>query len=57
MSSVLQDYHQPAVLDYVVQALNVGFGEKTIREINLTVLFFFLKIIIDCFDEATDVKQ
>jgi len=46
---VLKDYPQPFLLNYVIGALNVAFeDEHCVRKENMTVLFFFVKILIDC---------
>lgn len=46
---VLKDYPQPFLLNYVIGALNVAYeDEHCVRKENMTVLFFFMKILIDC---------
>ena len=53
ISKVLEGYHQPELLSYIVGALGVAQQEeRKIRDYNMTIVFFFLKILIDCFDKA-----
>lgn len=50
--TILQDYNQPEVLRYVVEALMEDDDEDVdIQEENIGLMMIYLKTVIDCFDK------
>lgn len=50
--TILQDYNQPEVLKYVVEALMEDDDEDVdIQEENIGLMMIYLKTVIDCFDK------
>ena len=50
--TILQDYNQPEVLRYVVEALMEDDDEDVdIQEENFGLMMIYLKTVIDCFDK------
>jgi len=51
-ATILEDYNQPEVLRYVVEALMEDDEEAVdIREENIGMMMIYLKTVIDCFDK------
>lgn len=54
ITSIFGNYAQPELLKFIISAIGVAQRDrKCVRKENVTMIFFFLKILIDCFEEAS----
>jgi len=51
VATIIENYNQPEVLKYVVEALMEEDGEAVaIRNENAGIMMIYLKTVLDCFD-------